>query len=262
VKTKLEGSEGLLKVKIIIPITSPDLDAEAVQEFAAYAFPNTQTSVTHLDYGPASIECELDDVICVPDFLNKAKQAEAEGYDAVISNCFLDPAVKAAREVLNIPVVGAAEASMRFAASLGHSFSVVTVLPNVVAGIESLATEYGVDEKLASVRYVDIPVLDLKNKDKLINALHREMLAAIKEDHAHALVLGCTGMMGVAKEMEKRLKQDGFDVPVVDPAAASLKFAESLVSMGLKQSRLTYMPPPEKSRSVSPLTLAVKTAAH
>jgi allantoin racemase len=261
VKIKLKGSEGLLKVKIIIPITSPDLDAEAVQEFAGYAFPNTQTSVTHLDYGPASIECELDDVVCVPDFLNKAKQAEAEGYDAVISDCFLDPAVKAAREVLNIPVIGAAEASMRFAASLGHSFSVVTVLPNVVAAIENLATEYGVDEKLESVRYVDIPVLDLRDKKKLIDALHREMLAAIKENHAHVLVLGCTGMMGLAKEMEKRLKRDGFDVPVVDPAAASLKFAESLVSMGLKQSRLTYMPPPEKTRTVSPLTLAMKTAA-
>jgi len=135
-------------------------------------------------------------------------------------------------------------------------------LPNVVAAIENLATQYGVDEKLASVRYVDIPVLDLGDKEKLIDALHREMLAAIKEDHAHVLVLGCTGMMGVAKEMEKWLKKDGYEVPVVDPAAASLKFAESLVSMGLKQSRLTYMPPPEKTRTVSPLTVTTTTTAR
>jgi allantoin racemase len=66
------------------------------------------------------------------------------------------------------------------------------------------------------------------------------------------LVLGCTGMMGVAKEMEKLLKRDGYDVPVVNPVAASLKLAESLVSMKLKQSRLTYMPPPKKARSYSP----------
>jgi len=55
-------------------------------------------------------------------------------------------------------------------------------------------------------------------------------------------------MMGVAKEVEKRLKRDGYDVPVVDAVAASLKFAESLVSMGLKQSRLTFMSPPKKDR--------------
>jgi len=241
-----------MKVKVIVPITSPSLDAEAVQEFGSYAFPGTEISVTHLDFGPASIECELDDAICVPDLLNKAKQAEKEGYDVVICNCFLDPGVKPCREVLNIPVVGAAEASMHFAASLGHRFSVVTVLPNIVAAIENLALEYGLDKKLASVRYVNIPVLDLKDKKKLSEALLREMLAAIKEDDAHAFVLGCTGMMGVAKEMERQLKRSGYDVPVVDAAAASLKFAESLVSMKVKQSRLTYMPPPEKARSYSP----------
>ena len=237
-----------MKVKIINPTTTGRADSETKREFAGYAFPGTEISVTHLDYGPASIECELDEAICVPDFLKKAKQAEDEGYDVVISDCFGDPAVKPAREVLTIPVVGAAEASMHFAASLGHRFSVVTVLPNIVPMIESLAAQYGVEKRLASVRNVNIPVLDLRDKKKLVNALHREMLAAIKEDHAHVLVLGCTGMMGVAKEVEKRLKQDGYDVPVVDAVAASLKFAESLVSMGLKQSRLTFMSPPEKDR--------------
>ena len=234
---------------MIIPITSPALDAESEQEFASYAFPDTEISVTHLDYGPASIESELDEAICVPDFLNKAKQAEKEGYDAVISDCFLDPGVKAAREILSIPVVGAAEASMHFAASLGHRFSVVTVVPNIISSIENLAAEHGIGNKLSSVRYVSIPVLELGDKAKLIDALHREMVSAVKEDDAHVLVLGCTGMMGVAKEMERQLKRDGYEIPVVDPAAASLKFAESLVSMKLKQSRLTYMPPPEKPRS-------------
>ncbi|WP_455286354.1 aspartate/glutamate racemase family protein [[Eubacterium] cellulosolvens] len=237
-----------MRVKIINPTTTGVFDAETEKEFAGYAFPGTQVSVSHLAYGPASIECELDEAICVPDFLKEAKQAEAEGYDVVISDCFGDPAVKPAREVLNIPVVGAAEASMHFAASLGHRFSVVTVLPNVVPLIENLAAQYGVDKKLGSVRNVNIPVLDLRDRKKLVNALHREMLAAIKEDHAHVLVLGCTGMMGVAKEVEKRLKRDGYDVPVIDAVAASLKFAESLVSMGLKQSRLTFMPPPKKAR--------------
>jgi allantoin racemase len=241
-----------LRIKVINPTTTGVTDSETRQEFASYAFPGTEISVVHLDYGPASIECELDEAICVPDFLKKAEQAEAEGYDAVISDCFGDPAVKPTREVLNIPVVGAAEASMHFAASLGHRFSVVTVLPNIVPMIESNAAQYGVDKKLASVRNVNIPVLDLRDKDTLIKALRREMAAAIKEDHAHVLVLGCTGMMGVAREVEQRLIRDGYDVPVIDPVAASLKFAESLVSMGVKHSRLTYMPPSKKPRSGYP----------
>jgi len=225
--------------------------------FASYAFPGTQVSVTHLDYGPASVECEFDEAICIPDFLRKAQQAEAEGYDAVISNCFGDPGVRPARELLGIPVVGAAESSMHFAATLGQRFTVVTALPNTVPMIENLALQYGLDKKLASVHSVNIPVLQLGDKDELTRALHREMVVAIKEDRAHVLVLGCTGMRGVAKDLEQRLKRDGYEVPVVDPTAAALKFAEALVSMGLKQSRITAMPPPEKSRSEFPL-LATK----
>jgi len=239
---------------VILPITSANLDWETETEFKSYAFPGTEISFSHLDYGPASVESELDEAICVPDFLRKAKEAEAEGCDAVISDCFGDPAVKPAREMLNIPIVGAAEASMHFAATLGQRFSVVTVLPNILPLIENLATHYGVEKKLASVRSVNIPVLELDDKEKLISALHHEMVEAIMKDGAHVLVLGCTGMMGVAKELEQLLKQDGFEVPVVNAAAASLKFTEALVSMGLKQSRLTYMTPPKKTRTGFPVT--------
>ncbi len=242
-----------MKIKVILPITSANLDWETETEFKSYAFPGTEISFSHLDFGPASVESELDEAICVPDFLRKAKEAEAEGCDAVISDCFGDPAVKPAREMLNIPIIGAAEASMHFAATLGHRFSVVTVLPNILPLIENLATQYGVDKKLASVRSVNIPVLELDDKEKLINALHHEMIEAIVKDGAHVLVLGCTGMMGVAKELEQMLKKDGYEVPVVNAAAASLKFTESLASMGLKQSRLTYMTPPEKTRTGFPV---------
>jgi len=248
-----------LKIMIINPTTAASSDLETEQEFAGYASPGTQISVARIDYGPASIECELDKAICVHSFLHKAQQAEAEGYDAIISDCYCDPAVKPARELLSIPVVGPAEASMHFAATLGHRFSVVTVLPNIVPTIEHLADQYGLDGKLASVRYVNIPVLELADKGKLIDALHREMLAAIREDQAHVLVVGCTGMMGVARELQRRLKQDGYEVPVVDPVGASLKFAEALVSMGLKQSRLTAMPPPKKARTEFPPVITKKT---
>lgn len=256
----MSASEIPLKVMIINPTTLASSDLETEQEYASYASVGTQVRVTRVEEGPASIECELDKAICVPDFLRKAQQAEAEGYDAIISDCYCDPAVKPARELVSIPVVGPAESSMHFAASLGHRFSVVTVLPNIVPAIEGLAEEYGLGGKLASVRYVNIPVLELGDRNKLVDALHREMLAAIREDHAHVLVVGCTGMKAVVGELRRRLNQDRYDVPVVDPIGASLKFAEALVSMGLRQSRLTATPPPEKNRDGFRLKVPKKTA--
>ncbi|WP_245590375.1 aspartate/glutamate racemase family protein [Aneurinibacillus terranovensis] len=194
------------------------------------------------------MECEYDEALCIPNLLEKAIEAEKDGYDGIISFCFGDPGVKPAREVLNIPVVGAAEASMLFASLLAKSFSVVTVLPNVVPMIGNISKTLGVNGNLASVRYVNIPVLEVNEKEKLKSALFEEMIKAIEEDKAHALVLGCTGMMGVAAVLQEKLKKHGYEVPVIDPAFAATKMLESVISMGVKQSRLTYMSPPAKVR--------------
>jgi allantoin racemase len=237
-----------MKIKVIMPITSDNFNEEIKREIKYYASDTTEVGVVSLDYGPASVECEYDEALCIPNFLEKAIEAEEEGYDGVISDCFGDPGVKPAREVLDIPVVGACESSMLFASSLAKSFSVVTVLPNVVPMIENISKTLGVNGNLASIRYVNIPVLEVHEKDKLKKALFEEMIKAIELDNAHALVLGCTGFMGVAAELQKRLKENGYDIPVIDPAFAATRMLESLIAMGVKQSRLTYMTPPSKQR--------------
>ena len=49
-------------------------------------------------------------------------------------------------------------------------------------------------------------------------------------------------MTGYTEELEKRYR-----VTVVDPCTVALKFAETFVSLGLKQSKLGhYSKPPEK----------------
>ncbi|MDN3015516.1 aspartate/glutamate racemase family protein [Paenibacillus sp. BSR1-1] len=237
-----------MKIKVIMPITSDIFNEEIKKEFTYYSSESTEIGVVNLDYGPESVESEYDEALCIPNFLEKAIEAENEGYDGVISDCFGDPGVKPAREVLNIPVVGPCESSMLFASALGKSFSVVTVLPNVVPMIENISKTVGVNGNLASVRYVNIPVLEVHEKEKLKNALYEEMIKAIELDNAHVLVLGCTGFMGVAEELQESLRHNGYDVPVIDPAFAATRMIESLITMGVKQSRLTYMTPPSKKR--------------
>jgi allantoin racemase len=237
-----------MKIKVIMPITSDVFNEEIKEEVKYYASETTEVGVVGLDYGPASIECEYDEALCVPNFLEKAIEAQEEGYDGIISDCFGDPGVKPAREVLDIPVAGACESSMLFASALAKSFSVVTVLPNVVPMIENISKTLGVNGNLASIRYVNIPVLEVHEKDNLKKALYEEMIKAIELDNAHGLVLGCTGFMGAAAELQQRLKESGYDVPVIDPVFAATRMLESLIAMGVKQSRLTYMTPPSKQR--------------
>ncbi len=236
-----------MKIRSVTPIITEVFGPMILEEFAAVARPDTEISNVFLDSGPASVESAYDEVIAAPDVVAKVRQAEKEGMDAVIINCFGDPGLDAAREVVSIPVIGPCEASMHVAAMLGHKFSVVTVLDRLIPELETHARKYGVADRLTSGRSVDLPVLDLeKGREEFEARIVGEARAAIEEDGAHVIVLGCTGLAGLAQRIEQALRDEGYDIPVIDPASTALKVAEALVDLKLSHSKRTYPYPSEK----------------
>jgi allantoin racemase len=236
-----------MKIRVIVPLTTKEFVAATWPQYVAAARPDTEISVVGLDRGPASLESEYEDALAVPDILGKVSAAEAEGVDAVIIDCMADPGLSPARELASIPIIGPAQTSMHLAAILAHRFSVITVLERDIPLFYRLARRYGLNSNLASVRPVNIPVLELdRNRERLIGALVEQSVKAVLEDGAHIIVFGCTGMSGLAKEVEQALAEQGYAAPVVDPSLAALKLAEALVGMGLSHSKRTYPPPPPK----------------
>ena len=61
-------------------------------------------------------------------FSPKVVQAERDGFDAVIIYCGDDPAVGAARELVDIPVIGPGKVAKMIALDLSYRFSILTVL--------------------------------------------------------------------------------------------------------------------------------------
>jgi allantoin racemase len=236
-----------MKIRVIVPITTKEFEAMTLEEFSGAARPDTEISVVSVDRGPASIESRYEEALAVPDTVAKIVQAEKDGVDAVISDCMGDPGIEEAREMVSIPVIGPAETSMHIAAMLGYRFSVVTILERLIPLIDHHAVKTGQTESLASVRTVDIPVLELDDHARLLTALVDESVKAVREDGAHVIIFGCTGMAGLAEEVEEGLRENGItDVPVIDPAILALKIAEALADMGLSHSKRTYPAPPEK----------------
>ena len=208
----------------------------------------TPIGITDVPDGPTSIESAYEEYLPAPGTLLKVQEAERAGLDAVIVGCFGDPGVDAARELVEMLVIGPAEASMLFACTLGHRFSVITVLESVVAPMRHLGHRIGVAEKLASVRAVDIPVLEL-NKDRARSVARMTALArrAVDEDGADALVLGCMSMGFLEAHTEI---SSAAGVPVVNPVYAAVRMAEALHGAGLAHSKRAY-PLPPKLRSVT-----------
>jgi allantoin racemase len=236
-----------MKIRAVTPVITESFGPMILEEFRQVARPDTEISNVFLKSGPASVESAYDESMAIPDVIDRVREAEAEGMDAVIINCFGDPGLDAAREVVSIPVVGPCEASMHLAAMLGHRFSVITVLERLIPELELHAQRYGLGGKLASARSVDLPVLDLeKGREQFVGRMVERAVAAVAEDGAHVIVLGCTGLAGLAEQVKAGLSRAGYEVPVLDPAATALKVAEALVDSGLAHSKLTYPHPPEK----------------
>jgi len=234
-------------IYIINPLTDKEFEGMTIREVEPAASAETQLRVVSIDKGPASIECIYDEVIAAPYVVKKVREV-ADKADAIIINCFGDVAVDAARELTDIPVIGPGSSSMALAQLLGHNFSVVTVLSRLAPLIDKIAAKLGTT-KLTSVRAVDMPVLELKDRPKTVEKLTKESIKAIEDDRAHVIVLGCTGMAGLADQVKHELANQGYNIPVVDPLVVALKLAEILVDMKTSQSRLTYPPPPEKERT-------------
>lgn len=236
-----------MRIRAVTPIITESFGPMIIEEFERVARSDTEISNVFLESGPASVESAYDEALAAPDIIAQVRQAEREGIDAVIINCMGDPGLDAAREVVSIPVVGPCEASMHVAAMLGHKFCVVTVLDRLIPELELHAQKYGVRDKLASARSIDLPVLELeKGREQFVTRAVDEAVESIEEDGAHVIVLGCTGLAGLAQQIQNALCERGYDVPVIDPASTALKIAETLVDLKLAHSKRTYPYPPEK----------------
>jgi len=184
----------------------------------------------------------VEEALAVPGTLEQIVAAAADGVDAVVIDCMADPGLGPARELVDITVIGAGHAAMHVAHMLGHKFSIVTALDSLVSLLEEKVATYGLVGSLASVRSFDVPVLELcAARERMIGPVVAQAARAIDCDGAHVIVLGCTGLKGLADQVALELQGEFPGVPVVDPLAAALKMAEAMVGLGVSHSRRSYV---------------------
>jgi len=204
----------------------------------------TDVEVRSLADGPASIESAWEAALVVPELARAVQGAQAEGFGAVIVGCFSDPGLDALRELVTLPVIGPGAAAVHLAAQLGSRFAILSPLDTAGPGrVEARLRALGVEAKFAGVRGVNMPVLDVaREREKVLARLEEVGRAALRQDRADVLVLGCMsmGFLGLTDDLQKRI-----EIPVVNPVTAALKTAEAVVAMGLSHSKAAYPVPPK-----------------
>jgi allantoin racemase len=233
-----------MNLLLINPNTSTAMTTSIARAAQAVAAPGTVIEAVQPSFGPVSVESHYDEAFAAAGVAEQVRLATERPIDAVVIACFGDPGLDAAREAAQGPVIGIAEAAFHAASMLSTGFSVVTTLRRTVGTAERLLQRYGFERHCRGVHGTDIPVLDLEDcsadTQAQIEAAAREALA---RDGSTAIVLGCAGMAPLCARLTERL-----GVPVIDGVATAVKFAESLVALGLRTGRQgDYAPPPPKA---------------
>ena len=190
--------------------------------------------------GPTSIESAVEELWCTVGSMKKAYRIE-DDYDALVIGCFGDPGIRGLRELLTIPVVGPAEATIHTAAMVADRFTWLTILEETAPMSHEQAHEHHLADRCVSVRSVDAPVESIDHgDDDLVERMVREGTAAVEEDGAEALFPGCMSLSFAQRhdEIEERV-----GVPFLDPASIALEQAAAWARHGVAQSQKTYPEP-------------------
>ena len=220
-----------MRILIVNPNTTASMTAKLAAAARRVAAAGTEIVAVNPSSGPASIEGYYDGAFAVPGLLEEI--AKAPDFDGYVIGCFDDTGLDAARALAGAPVIGIGEAAFHAASLIAGKFSVVTTLARSIPAIEHNLVRYGLAARCAKVRASEVAVLELEETGSDARAkLSAEIGHAVAEDGCDAIVLGCAGMADLAHSLSQE-----HGLPVVDGAAAAVKFCEALAAMGLKTAK-------------------------
>lgn len=209
------------------PAMSPDTEL-------TFRFP--RRGLVNLEAQPYSYLHTLAD----SEILYMIMQAEREGFDAALIACFHDPSLLAARQAVDIPVVGFGESSMLLALTMGRRFGLYCPSPLGVPDFEERVALYGLKERCVGVVPGYLPageqeaaMVDAHDAIEEFASVARELIAR----GAEVVIPGC-GLIapclrfapGCGLEFPSGVTEvDG--VPIMDIYGATVKMAETLVAL-------------------------------
>ena len=124
-----------------------------------------------------------------PIFHDAFRQAEREGYDAVVPLGMLDIGVDGGRSAVDIPVIAPLQAALHVAALVGDRFGVVCYHPSAIARHRAQCMAYGMESWIAGRRASGFYVQHIAaNKDRMIESFLMAARDLIDKDGADVII--------------------------------------------------------------------------
>ena len=231
-----------MRILVVNANTSQIVTEKVAAQARASASPGTEIVAVTGTFGASVIGSRAEHAIGEHSAIALVAQ-HAPGCDGVVIAVSYDTGLRAARELLAVPVVGMTEAGLLTACMLGGSIGVITFGRRVLPLYHELVTAYGLGARRAGWRALESTAAYQHGAH---DALDREIVAAardlIERDGAETVVLTGAVMAGVPARL-----QPDVPVPLIDCMACAVRQAELLVHLGHpKPSAGSYAPPADR----------------
>ncbi len=231
-----------MRILVVNANTSQIVTEKVAAQARASASPDTEIVAVTGTFGANVIGSRAEHAIGEHSTVALVAQ-HAPGCDAVVIAVSYDTGLRAARELLAVPVVGMTEAGLLTACMLGGRIGVITFGRRVLPLYHELVAAYGLGARIAGWRVLESAVAYQRGAH---DVLDREIVAAardlIERDGAETVVLTGAVMAGVPARL-----QPDVPVPLIDCMACAVRQAELLVHLGHpKPSAGSYAPPTDR----------------
>jgi Asp/Glu/hydantoin racemase len=108
---------------------------------------------------PADAPTQLnnaEDIARSEEFVHAALEAAPDGFDALLADCVLDPAVGRLQQELDRPVIGILRMNLAYCAALGAPMGAVVRNEAIAAEMRRVAESYGWAQWLSDVEILDL----------------------------------------------------------------------------------------------------------
>lgn len=178
--------------------------------------------------------------------------AARDGFAAMAIGCFFDPGLRAARSLVDIPVVTLGESCALTACSMARKFGLVTLCADQSADYSELMHGYGLERRFAGAIALDPPIDEfaLEADEATARAIEARFDAACARVIAQGaeIVIPADGVLNEFLVRRGRLQAQG-NVPVMDSLGVLFQHAAFMVRLarttGAGASRMQmYAKPP------------------
>lgn len=212
-------------------------------------------------HGRGGVETREEFAIAGVNRLKVVREAcESGNYNGIVLLGGGDPGYVESREIAHrygIAVTACAHAQMHAAIALGHRFSIIDISEGHNMQMADLVVRYRMTEHCASIRNLEFPLpreahegrVTVQDESErfgrgetsaMLETAATEAVAAIEEDGAESLILGCSAAYWLQRPLQQRLRDLGWDVPVLEGYRCAIAQAKLLVDLGVDASGLAY----------------------